>query len=428
MPVIRPFPAYRYARSLGLDYSNLIAPPYDVLDEELKAGLVARSEFNIVSVDLPHLPAKTVGPDATYAGADALFRKWVEEGILEQDRRAAMYPYEQTYQAHGRTFHRRGFFCLVKLSPFGQEVVPHEKTYKGPIEDRLKLMRATGMQLSPIFGLFNDARNEVTGELFSHVGKPDFSANLNGVRNDLWSVFEASVEAKVIDMMKGRAVYIADGHHRYTTALQYQFEMEQANGGPLPPNHPANYCLFCLISMQDAGLQILPTHRLISGIPSFDFGRFARAVEEHFSVEETKAEPDEHLLMHIPPHGFGAFDGGTGKLYILKPKGTDPLAKTHGEMSDAWRKLDVAVLQHYLLEQVVQPLFNGGQEVSKGYTPEVTSAIAQTDNQKYQLALILRPTPLNALVELGKTGEVMPQKSTFFFPKLATGMVIAPLK
>lgn len=134
MPVIRPFAAYRYSRDLGLDYSNLIAPPYDVLDEAGKAELQARSDYNIVSVDLPHLPPKTVGPDATYAGADELFRKWIAEGVISRDRKAAFYPYEQTYTSLGRTFHRRGFFGLVKLSPFssglGADIVPHEKTYK----------------------------------------------------------------------------------------------------------------------------------------------------------------------------------------------------------------------------------------------------------------------------------------------------------
>jgi uncharacterized protein (DUF1015 family) len=429
MPLIRPFPAFRYSRSLGLDYSNLIAPPYDVLDEAGKAELQAKSDFNIVTVDLPHLPPKTVGPDETYARADAVFRKWMDDGILEQDTRPGFYAYEQTYHAHDRAFHRRGFYALVKLSPFGAgDVVPHEKTYSGPIEDRLKLMRATGMQLSPIFGLYNDARNEVMGSLFSRVGKPDMSAELDGVKNDLWAIHDSEIEAKVMDLMKHRPVYIADGHHRYTTALQYLAEREKENGGPLPPNDPANYCLFCLVSMRDPGLQVLPTHRLIGGLKSFDFNRFAQAIEPHFTVAETHADPDEHLLKHVRHGGFAVYVGGTGKVFLLIPKGSDPLAASHPQMSDIWRKLDVAILQHYLLEQVIQPVFNNNAEVTRGYSPDVTSAIAHVDSENYQLALLLRPTPVNALVDLGRKNEVMPQKSTYFYPKLATGMVMAGLR
>lgn len=431
MATVRPFAAYRYSRDLGLDYSNLVAPPYDVLDEAGRAALQEKSDYNIVSVDLPHLPPKTVGPDETYAEANQRLRRWIEDGILSQDRKAAFYPYVQTYASHGRTMHRRGFFALVKLQPFGSgesgAIVPHERTYKGPIEDRLKLMRATGMQLSPIFGLYNDPRNEVTGALFAGLGKPELSATLDGVKSDLWSVFDAATEARVIDLIKGRSIYIADGHHRYTTALQYQFEMEQANGGPLPATHPANYCLFALVSMQDDGLQILPTHRLIKKLEHFDMGKFASAVSAHFSVTEVDLPHDESLLLRVPQHGMVLFDGQTSRSYLLTPTGTDPLADTHAGQSPAWRRLDVAVLQHYLIEQVIQPLFNGGNEVARDYSPDVAAAIGRTDGVGNRLAILLRPTPLGALVELGRTGEVMPQKSTYFYPKLATGLVLASL-
>jgi uncharacterized protein (DUF1015 family) len=154
-----------------------------------------------------------------------------------------MYPYAQTYQHNAKTFHRRGFVCLVKLSPFGQgQIVPHEKTHAGPIEDRIKLMRATGVQLSPIFGLFSDPRNEVTKLLYQNAGKPELDGTLDGVRNQLWSVTDADVENHIIELMGTKPIYIADGHHRYTTALQYQKEIEQSeNGGaPLPADHPAN--------------------------------------------------------------------------------------------------------------------------------------------------------------------------------------------
>jgi len=239
----------------------------------------------------------------------------------------------------------------VKLTPFGDDVIPHEKTYKGPIEDRMKLMRATGMQLSPIFGLFSDPRGQVTSLLYSNAGRPDQAGTLEGVKNDLWSVIDAEVENQVVDLMRGRKIYIADGHHRYTTALQYQFEQQQANGGkPLPPAHPANYCMFVLVGMQDDGLLILPTHRLVGGMDGFDMQIFSSAIKEFFTVEEVRMRPEQwddvsQTATHRRPHEFGLYDGATRKFYLLRARTDNVLGRYEPNQSDAWRRLDVAILQ-----------------------------------------------------------------------------------
>jgi uncharacterized protein (DUF1015 family) len=431
---IRPFQGIRYARRADLDGSGLIAPPYDVLDEKSKAALQAKHPNNIVTVDLPHLPAKTVGPDAVYQRAAITMQAWLKAGVLVRDQRPALYPYAQTYEHHGRSFRRRGFFALVKLSPFGAgEVVPHEKTHKEAIEDRLKLMRATGVQLSPIFGLYNDLKNEVTDLLYRNAGRPEFSGTLEGVKNDLWSVVDAEVENKVMDLMGTKPIYIADGHHRYTTALQYQADAERTNGGKLPEHHPANWCLFVLIAMQDDGLLIHPTHRLIGGLVSFDVELFREAIQDHFEMAETllKGDPvDEYVrdvLPKQPAHTFGLFDGRTRKLYQLRLKNLEVLKALEPEKSEAWRRLDVAILQRYLLDEVLQPKFAAGKEPAKGYTADPDEIASRTDGERYQIALLLQATPLHALEELGRHGEVMPQKSTYFYPKLATGMVMNSL-
>lgn len=434
MAIIRPFAGVRFNKAKFQDLSNLIAPPYDVLDEAGKAALQAKDPNNIVTIDLPHLPPKSVGPDETYDMAALRLQTGMEQNVLVQDGRRATYAYSQTYEHGGRTFHRRGMIVLVKLSPFGEgEVVPHEKTYAAPIEDRMKLMRATGMQLSPIFGLFSDPRNEVTGLLYQHLAKPEQTATMDGVKNDLWSVIDADVENKVVDLMKRRPIYIADGHHRYTTALQYLKEQEQKNGGPLPPAHPANYCMFVLVSMQDPGLLILPTHRLIGGLETFDAHEFKAALLDNFEMQETLVRP-EHLadfadvLEKGDPHTFGLYDGRSRRAYTLRLRNLDVLAKLEPGKSEAWRRLDVAVLQRYLLDEVLQPHFAGGKELVKGYTADASTIARDVDGGKYQIALLLRSTPLKALEDLGGHNEVMPQKSTYFFPKLATGMVMNPIR
>ena len=432
MPQLRPFAAIRYA---GVsDVSALIAPPYDVLDERGKEALLIGSPSNIVAVDLPHLPAKTVGPDSAYAAAASTLQGWLASGVLKQDDRKAFYAYTQSY-AHGdRTYHRRGLIALVRLSPFGQgHVVPHEKTYPSAIEDRLKLLRATGVALSPIFGLFSDPRSEVTNLVYQNLGKPEQSGMLDGVQNDLWSIIDGERENQIIDRMATKPVYIADGHHRYTMALQYQKEAEAAFGGPLPPHHPANYCLFVLVGMQDPGLVILPTHRLIGGLSGFDMAAFTAAVAPNFDVEELPVSAGQlpaavERLAHGDPHRFGLYEGKTRKLYLLTLKNLDVLAGLEPSKSESWRRLDVAVLQRYLLDEVLAPKFAGGKELAKGYTAYAADVSQQVDGGKYQIALLLRPTPLHALEELGRHNEVMPQKSTFFFPKLATGMAMYALR
>ncbi|HXE55483.1 MAG TPA: DUF1015 domain-containing protein [Tepidisphaeraceae bacterium] len=432
MAQIRPFAGVHYAKSRGTEVSKLIAPPYDVLNEQDRARLQAKDPHNIVNVDLPHLPAKTAGPDSVYEGANITLQAWLRSGVLERDHRPAVYPYTQSFEHGGRLFHRRGFIALVRLSPFGEgQVVPHEKTYKGPIEDRMKLMRATGMQLSPIFGLFSDARHDVTNLLYRNTGRPELSGVLDGVQNDLWSVSDAEIENQVIDLMKHRPIYIADGHHRYTTALQYKTEVEQQHGGKLPPNHPANFCMFVLVGMQDDGLLILPTHRLIGGLREFKIDAFKQAVGGNFEVTEM-AVPPEHMAHAVnspsgdSAHNFGLYDGKSERLYQLKLKNLDVLKSLEPNQSDAWRQLDVAILQRYLLDEVLQPKF-AATELVKGYTADPNEITKQVDGNTYQIALLLRPTPLHALEELGKHGEVMPQKSTYFYPKLATGMVMNPL-
>jgi uncharacterized protein (DUF1015 family) len=435
MAHIRSFSAIHFNKARFGDLSALIAPPFDVLDQAQKERLQAKHPNNIVNVDLPHIPPKAAGPSDVYEKSATTLRAWLDAGILVREKRTAYYPYMQSYDHMGRTVHRRGFFALVKLSPFGEgQVVPHEKTYKGAIEDRFALMRSTNCQLSPIFGLFNDKGNEITRLLYANLSRPDFSGSLDGVKHDLWKLSDPELENSVSDMMATHPVYIADGHHRYTTALAYQQEMIKANGDrPLPANHPANYCMFVLISMNDDGLLIWPTHRLVGGLESFSIEAFTSAVAPHFSVTPAPVGPErmleyvDQVLPRAGLHTFGLYDGQTKKLYQVKLNSPDLLKALEPGQSDSWRRLDVAILQRYLLDEVLQPKFAGGREISKAYVSYADQVVPSTDGVKNQIALILQPTPIHALEELGRHNEVMPQKSTYFYPKLATGMLINPL-
>jgi uncharacterized protein (DUF1015 family) len=294
-------------------------------------------------------------------------------------------------------------------------------------------MRATGMQLSPIFGLFSDPRGQVTSLLYKNLGRPMQSGMLEGVKNDLWSISDAETENQIIDLMRDKRIYIADGHHRYTTALQYQHEQQTIAGGKLPPGHPANFCMFVLVGMQDDGLLILPTHRLIGGMDGFDMQVFTANVRENFEIEESSMRPEQFDDVMLPgakrsETEFGLYDGATRKFYVLKLKNKDILKPYEEKQSDAWRQLDVAILQRYLLDEVLEPEFAGKDGLVRGYTANPSEIARKVNGQQYQIGLMLHSTPLAALEELGKHGEVMPQKSTYFYPKLATGMVINPIR
>ena len=435
MPQIRPFAGVHFSKSLGPDLSALIAPPFDVLDEKSKAALQSRHPNNIVSIDLPFLPPKAVGPDEVYTRANATMQSWLSAGILQKFPRPAIYPYSQSFNHNGRVLHRRGFFCTVKISPFSEgHVVPHEKTYRESIEDRLKLMRATHTQMSPIFGLYNDTRHEVNHLLFNNLSRPDFTATLDDVKNDLWVVHDTDIERQLIDFIGLKPVYIADGHHRYTTALTYLQELEKQNGGPLAQNHPANYCMFCLVGMQDDGLLILPTHRLIGNIEAFNIAAFTAAIAPNFDVIESTLAPNQVteycdvFLPKQPAHTFGLYDGRSKKLYQLTCINQDVLRSLEPNLSDASRRLDVAILQRYLLDEIIEPNFAQGKQLSKAYTANAAEVVEKTDGVKSQIALLLKSTPLGALEQLAQHQELMPQKSTYFFPKLATGLVMNVLQ
>lgn len=435
MAEIKPFRAIRYEAA---DLSAVLAPPYDVLDKAGKDKLLAKSDRNIVAIDLPYLPPKTVGPDAVYDNAAATLRKWIAEGTLKADGLPMLYAYSQTFSVRGRTFNRRGMIALVKLEEFSTpanptHVVPHEKTYPGPIEDRLKLMRATGVQLSPIFGLFPDEDGSVTSLLHDGLGVQTAQGTLDNVVNQLWAVSDSAKQAKVVAAMKARKVYIADGHHRYTTALAYKKELEKQNGGPLPADHPANYCLFALVSMHEAGCVILPTHRIVGGLKAFDMATLKIKLAGTFAIDEVDGDETamasfEDGLAADPQTAFGLFDGSTRKLYLLRLTDPDVLKKYEPGQSPAWRSLDVAILRRYLLDEILGPTFAAGSELTLAYTADPTQVPVMTDGTNFQIAVLLRPTPLEALRQLGEVGEVMPQKSTYFFPKLATGVAINPIR
>jgi len=428
MAQVRPFRAIRYSAP---NISALAAPPYDILNEQDKALLLARSSHNVVSVDLPQAPAKVAGPPHIYEEAGRAFRGWVSEGVLKQDPEPALYVYHQDYTYHERAFTRKMFFAQLRLEEFGRgQIFPHEQTFGGPKEDRLMLTRAVRANLSPIFGLYPDQANEVIGALDAQTHRqPDSMATLDGVENRLWLVTDRTVVDRVCELMRSKSVFIADGHHRYGTSLMYRDELMR-QGNVLADDHPANHVLCVLAGMEDPGLLILPTHRVLCDLPMVTTAALRETLANRFEIlQSAHAHDGPRLVESLASHGpqaFAAYSSVDDDAIILNPRDRDMLTGYEPERAPAWRRFSLSILHRYVLNEVVASRFLAGGQPVIHYIKDDAGALADAKENR-GIAFMVQPATMQELRDICTAGELMPQKSTYFFPKLATGMVINPL-
>ena len=446
MTHVYPFNAVQYQSGLG-DVSPKVAPPYDVLGAPEKAEMLARDAANVVGFDLPHVPAKQLGPPEAYTGAAELYRGLLEAGTLAQREAPAMFAYRQTFEVAGQTYERCGMACTLETQPLGPRdgggVLPHEQTFSGPKEDRMALMKATATQLSPIFGLHQDAAgtaSAIVRDIAAARPEAMMTADLgDGVKHEIWTVTDEAKIAAYQQALEGEDVFIADGHHRYNTAVNYLRWLEEQ--GEVPADHPARRTMFVLVSMSDPGLYIGPTHRVLGGMAGYSIEAFCEAAGGQFEIEPCSNDPvalGKKIEDTDPASGtvLGLVDFKTNACFVATPKTPDLLEGKFGDKPAAWRTLDVAVVQHVIVEQICKPKLNGGEDVKWAFPHSIDEVLAIGSGTETgagggesfaQLGVIVRPTPLDAVREISNANELMPQKSTFFFPKLATGLFINPL-
>jgi len=423
--------------------SDLIAPPYDVLDDSGKAALLDKNARNIVSIDLPHTPPKQLGPAQAYAAAGERYREWLEDGTLVQRERPAMFAYRQRFDYAGKAYARCGMCATLEALPLGPRegggVLPHEETFSGPKEDRFALVKATAAQLSPIFGLHPDESGRASEMVRSimDAGPADLTAAMgDGVEHEVWTVEDEQAIRSYQDALAGEDVFIADGHHRYTTGLNYLEYL--SSQGPVGAGHPARRTMFVLVGMSDPGLAIGPTHRVLGGMSGYSLNAFLQAAEGVLEVSEARVEPAglEAVLDKADPGVLGLIDFKTGTCLLARPRERDPLADRFADMPEAWRLLDVSIVQHLIVSRICEPSLNAGRAVRWAFPHTIQEAMrigtgAETGagggEGFAQLAVIVRPTPLEAVRRISRAGVLMPQKSTYFYPKLATGLFVNPL-
>lgn len=429
MAQIEAFQAIRYT---GQDVSKLIAPPYDILSEEDKQALLRKDPRNIVAIDLPHTPPKSAGPDAVYVQAAEQLARWLAEGVLVRDQRPALYVYHQSYQLGGKNLVRKKFFARLRLEPFGSgSIFPHEQTFGGPKEDRLKLTTATRCNLSPIFGLYPDPRNEVAAALEAAIqpDRPEQHGTLDGVESRLWAVTDAAVISRVRGMLADKNIFIADGHHRYGTGWNYR-QLCMDRMGPPPADAPVNFVLAVLGGMEDPGATIQPYFRSLAGLTRGRGADLQAALGEAFTWTPIPlpgtAEELAKQLAKVGPRALALYMAGENLCAVIAPKNADLLAAYEPERKAAWRQLPYAILHRYVIDEVLTPRLNDGRPVTIHYHKTMQEAIADARAEQ-GIGVLVPATTMSQLREICTAGELMPQKSTYFYPKLATGMVINPL-
>ncbi len=439
MPKIQAFRGLRYNLAQVGSLSQVIAPPYDVVDQALQQQLYANSPYNFIRLELTKPEPNDTDPNAVYERAATLFRQWIRDGVLQHEPDPAIYVYHQVFDYAGKTYTRRGFMTRVQLVRFGEgNIYPHEQTHAKAKDDRLRLTRACQANMSQIFGLYPDPTNEAQNLLEAHVaGTAGVEAvDHLGVTHRLWPVRDQNLISKVAALVEDKPMFVADGHHRYETACNYRDELAAAAGGTLPADHPAQFVLTMVMSMDDPGLIVLPTHRLFHGIPEMDAAALTERLGDAFDCEPAGTGPAAAAAVwkqieELNDQGAFGLYTAQDQQWTLVTANANTAAKMEQvaqSQSLDWRSLGVAMLHGLIIDELLglrdhpKPTYvHLVEEVVDGLQGKLEGELS------YPLAALVMPATVEDIRKVSLHGERMPAKSTYFYPKLLSGLVVNPL-
>jgi uncharacterized protein (DUF1015 family) len=427
MAEVLPFKALHYDLGTVGSLDAVAAPPYDVIDAAQRRTLLERSPYNAVAIDLPK-PFDRADPDSEpsgdpYADAAARIERWRSEGALVADADPSIWALTQDYTApDGSRYSRNGILARVRVEDYESGTVrPHERTHPGPLQDRLELTRATGYNLSPIFSLSTEDAWPLVEPVLPDEPWGE-ARDEDGTVNRLWKVEDAGVQQAVTECLAGAQLLIADGHHRYETARAFRDEVDGEG--------PHNYTLMSLTGLDDPGLTVFPTHRLLSGFAddAEKQQRLGNGLRELFEVEEVPRE-------RIDPNGedgvgvFGLYDSFHKRAFRLRLKDVAELDRRLDGKPEAYRRLDSAILETLVLKGLAG-MSDHDIDERRGleYAKSVPAALAMVDEGDYDVAFVQRPVPVEQVKAVAETEENMPPKSTYFFPKVMTGFAFNPVR
>lgn len=417
MPEIKSFKGIRYNPEKLPNLVDVICQPYDQISNKMEREYKNTNPYNYVRLVLTKY-AEGHNRQREYRDAKRYVDNWINDGIFIKDEKNAIYPYWQEFTVADKTYLRKGFICIVRLEELGKgNILPHEKTLSKPKADRLNLLHATKKDLEPIFLLYTDPKNYVNGLINKKCEEKaliDVKDNKN-VTHKLWQIDDQNSIKKITDFLKDSIFVIADGHHRYETAFNYSKELKN-----IDENHSANFKLITLVNIEDPGLIILPTHRLIKDMSDFNLTTFLEKTEKYFEIKKTDRDNIVKDLAEHKSRVFGFYSSQTA--YILKLKSMADMKKILPDRSKDYRDLDVAILHTLLIEDIlgIKP---ENIEGHVRYERSANKAMRRVDTSGFQFSFLLNPTRSEQVKKIAQNKERMPQKSTDFYPKLISGLV-----
>ena len=437
MAKIIPFRGIFYNQHKIHNTAEVITPPYDIISERDQCNFYKQSPYNIIRLILGKSTKKDTDENNWYTRAANLLNRWLSEKILVQDTSPAFYLTTVDFTLGNKRVTRYGLIALVSLEPFNKGIIlPHEKTFSRVNADRFELIKACHANFSPIFSLYSD-QNSILNPVKDAVcsTKPDISfIDKQGVKHELWRITDKSIHRYVADAMQEKSIFIADGHHRYETALNYKNRIS-STAPDFNDDHPANYVMMYLCSMEDPGLVILPAHRILTGIQDSALASFIQKAENYFYIkripfENTGMEKAQaNFISDLKSNGsknmIGAFMKTRPKFYLLTLQPNGMKHVTGDNLPDPLKSLDVTVLTRLLLMEILgfnQSMLDNEKLID--YSSSEEKAIQEVASGKGDITFILNPTKINQMREIAQQGLIMPRKSTYFYPKVITGQVI----
>lgn len=433
MADVQPLRGIRYNRQDAGNLAQLVTPPYDVISEEAQAKYYARSPYNIIRLELGLDEPGDTTLNNRYTRAASTFAEWRVHSILQQDATPCFYLYQQVFAHNGQTYTRTSLLARVRLEPWSARVVlPHEHTMAKPKDDRLKLLRACVTNLSPIMSLYDDPQGRIRRLLSSYAASAEVQITDEvNEQHRLHPLTDEQQIALIQNFFAERQLYIADGHHRYETALNYREDV-RAMHRKLDVDDAANFVLMALIDVDDPGLLVLPTHRLLFGLGQDALSALtSQQLARYFTIHEPAEHSQETLLGRLAQVGASRPSlviSTAGQTWLLSLNAAGKARMGESDHSDAWNDLDVAVAHTLVLEAL---LGLKAEDMSAGthirYTRDAQQALDSVKKGEAQAALLLNPTRVGQICDVAAADDRMPQKSTYFYPKLITGLVMNPV-
>jgi len=442
MVKIKPFRGIFYNPEKIGNFSEVVMPPFDVITKEEQDQAYARHPNNIIRLILGKKSETDTEHDNPHIRASTFFREWLRTDIFRQDHRTAVYLTADEFSHESRRVTRTGFIAAVGIEPFEKGiVVPHEHTFSKVKSERLELMKACHANFSPIFAMYSDRENEIMGLMKQSTGdrQPDITfVDRSGQRHALWRIDDATIHRNIERKISNKRIFIADGHHRYETAMNYRNWLTR-NNPDFSAEHPANYVMMYLTSMEDPGLVILPAHRMLRYVSETDRKKFFEKAEYYFTVtpipfslntrDRAQTEFIAALKSNASEKTIGLFMKETDTFYLLRLKTDAMIRNPLVEIPVSLRNLDVTVLTRLVLMDLLG--FDQAKlddETRIGYTSDENDAIEAVADGKFDLAFLLNPTRIEQVRKIAEAGEIMPRKATYFYPKVIAGLVINSLR